>query len=186
VTVNGDKQFTAYADTEITFTNKRAAGDLTITKTVTGKTTSDAFVFEITKVDDESFAPLYVTIHPETPEGDDGYGSVTIKQLEAGKYTVRELDNWSWAYTAVKSATEESATEKSATIIGGDQQQVYFTNKDKETNWLRGETANENHFKYPKPVTENTTKSVEAVAWDSKFRLSCAAPVGKFEDKETA
>lgn len=183
VTVNGDKQFTAYENAVITFTNKRAAGDLTITKTVTSRTTTDAFVFEITKVTaegEEPFAPLYVTIHPTKDTDGNGYGSVTIKQLEAGTYTVRELDNWSWAYTAV------GGTEKSAKIIGGDQKQVDFTNKDKETNWLRDETANENHFENPKPVTENTTKSVEAVAWDSKFRLAYAAPAGRFDDKETA
>ncbi len=179
VTVNGEKQFTAYENAEITFTNKRAAGDLTITKTVIGRKTTDAFVFEITKVDDESFAPLYVTIHPETPEGNSGYGSVTIKQLEAGKYTVRELDNWSWAYDVVDEKV------KSATIVGGDQKQVNFTNKDKETNWLRDETSNENSFTNSVPA-DDTAKSVEAVAWDSKFRLSYAAPVGKFEDKETA
>lgn len=180
VTVNGEKNFVAYANTTtVTFNNKRAAGNLTITKTVTGKTTSDAFVFEITKVDDKSFAPLYVTIHPETPEGNNGYGSVTIKQLEAGKYTVRELDNWSWAYDVVDEKV------KSATIVGGDQKQVNFTNKDKETNWLRDETSNENSFTNSVPA-DDTAKSVEAVAWDSKFRLSYAAPVGKFEDKETA
>jgi hypothetical protein len=169
--------------TTITFTNERKAGDLTITKTVTGKTTSDAFVFKITKVvveGDEPFEPLYVTIHPETDKDGNGFGSVTIKQLEAGTYTVEELDNWSWAYVPV------GDKQQNATIAGGDQKTVNFGNKDKDTNWLRDESSRENNFEDVTP-TVSTEKGTAAMAWDSKFRLARAVPAGRFgDDKEIA
>ena len=162
-------------------TNKLAYGDLTITKTVIGRTTTDAFVFMITKATaegDEPFAPLYVTIHPTTDKDGNGFGSVTIKHLAVGTYTVTELDNWSWAYDVVGKKV------KSATIIGDDKQ-VDFTNKDKETNWLRGETAKENIFEAA--VTAESERSVMATPWDSKIRLVYASPADKFRDnKETA
>ena len=169
--------------TTITFTNERKAGDLTITKTVTGKTTSDAFVFKITKVvveGDEPFEPLYVTIHPETDKDGNGFGSVTIKQLEAGTYIVEELDNWSWAYLPV------GEKQKSETIVGGDQKTVNFGNKDKDTNWLRDESSRENNFEDVTP-TVSAEKGTAAMAWDSKFWLAYAASAGRFgDDKEIA
>ena len=164
-----------------TITNELAFGELTITKTVTGRTTTDAFVFMITKATsegDEPFAPLYVTIHPTTDKDGNGFGSVTIKHLAVGTYTVTELDNWSWAYDVVDDKV------KSATIVG-DNKQVDFTNKDKETNWLRGETAKENIFEAA--VTAESERSVMATPWDSKIRLAYASPADKFRDnKETA
>ena len=143
-----------------------------------GRTTTDAFVFMITKATaegDEPFTPLYVTIHPMTDKDGNGFGSVTIKHLAVGTYTVTELDNWSWAYDVVGDKV------KSATIVG-DNKQVDFTNEDKDTNWLRDESARENHFENVIPEA-GSARGTAAMAWDSKFRLARAVPAGGFDDE---
>ena len=77
---------------------------------------------------------------------------------------------------------------KRATIIGNDKQ-VDFTNKDKDTNWLRDETSKDNIFVYDASDSgsQGETTTAEVVAWDSKIRLAYASPADKFRDnKETA
>jgi len=83
-----------------------------------------------------------------------GAGSVTVKDLYCGTYTVTELTNWSWTYTC------DSETEKTVTLTTRDSDSggkllnpqittydVTFTNSPKQVDWLFGESeAKKNIF----------------------------------------
>ncbi len=153
--------FVATAARTVTFYNKRAAGDLVITKTVyaPGEGTvlsskANVFIFKVTKAGDSSFNPLFVTIA--------GTGSVTIKGVEAGTYNVEELTAWSWEYTliACKNADGSDGVLATATttavVLGGDTKTVTYTNRDKAPNWLRTETSKQTILAVPVPATESS------------------------------
>lgn len=162
---------------QFTVRNERAQGDLKITKTGTGlDKTGDAFVFKITKVDNNAnvvFDPLYVTIH--------GDNSVFVMQLEAGDYKVEEITEWSWKYNKdgdpviTGEATGANTTDELITIMGGESGEnapvIVFTNTRNAKNWLSNEHFIDNRFN-----PQLTAKSLTAaVAWDSKFKLSRVA-----------
>ena len=71
-----------------------------------------------------------------------GNGSVTIKGLKAGTYTVKEVTDWSWRYEPENDkdtkSTTLSAEENSGTVT--------FTNKREQNKWLGGDAYNQNKF----------------------------------------
>ena len=115
--------------------------NLTISKQAADGTTLDAndgFLFRITGTDVlGNKVDLTVTIQ--------GAGSVTIKDLYCGDYTVKELTDWSWTYT------NTDGNERSVTLTTKDAVEGYtvtFTNAPKTVDWLHGEAeAKENQFK---------------------------------------
>lgn len=99
--------------------------ELTITKVLSGTAydTNDAFVFT---VNGGNVSNLKVVIK--------GNGSVTIKGLKVGAYTVIEdsgSNSWSWRYTT-SSTNDGKATLNSSASSGT----VTFTNKADNTKWL--------------------------------------------------
>ena len=83
-----------------------------------------------------------------------GAGSVTVKDLYCGTYTVTELTNWSWTYSC------DDGSEKTVTLTTKDRDtegkllnpqittyDVTFTNSPKQVDWLFGESeAKKNIF----------------------------------------
>ena len=70
-----------------------------------------------------------------------GNGSVTIKGLKIGEYTVKEVTGWSWRYkpdSAVKQVTLEATGENNV---------VTFTNTRSSIKWLNGNAYSKNEFK---------------------------------------
>lgn len=95
--------------------------DLTITKKAAQGTTFDegqSFVFHVT---DDNDVDMYVTVQ--------GEGSVIVKDLLVGDYTVTEVTDWSWRYTPDKA-------EKDVTVEGGKTNTVEFINERTNNKWL--------------------------------------------------
>ena len=113
--------------------------NLKITKTGENLGT-DTFLFRVTGTDKIGNAVnLMVSIQ--------GKGSVTVKDLYCGTYTVTELTNWSWTYTCT------SGTSKTVTLTTADKDtegnllieqittyDVTFANTPKTVDWLHGES----------------------------------------------
>ena len=68
-----------------------------------------------------------------------GNGSVTIKRLKIGTYTVTEVTNWSWRYTANNSS---QSIELKPTMSNT----VNFTNTRSNHKWLGGDAYSKNIF----------------------------------------
>lgn len=68
-----------------------------------------------------------------------GAGSVTIKDLLIGEYTVTEDENWSWRYAA-------DDAEQTVMLQAGGSTVTFTNDKDKEQ-WLDGNAYAENEFK---------------------------------------
>ena len=68
-----------------------------------------------------------------------GNGSVTVKELYCGTYTVQELSNWSWTYQ-----NDDGAQE--VTLAVGKNGSVTFINTWIGSDWLFGEGSKENQF----------------------------------------
>ena len=120
-------------DTEVgyTITNTQITPNLTITKTVTDEADcTRVFLFKVTGVND--FEQIICIV---------GNGSVTLRDMIFGEYTVTELTDWSYDYDIVGKASQD------ADLTTGDKT-VSFANKAGETNWLRAETYADNRF-YP-------------------------------------
>lgn len=82
-----------------------------------------------------------------------GKGSVTIKDLYCGTYTVTELTDWSWAYTCDNGAQTVTLTtadkDGSGKLLNPQitTYEVTFRNSPKAVDWLHGESAAaENQF----------------------------------------
>ena len=67
-------------------------------------------------------------------------GSVTIKDLPIGEYTVTENTNWSWRYTP------DGGKSKTIKLAVDDKNEVTFDNKRSWIYWLSGDSYNENQF----------------------------------------
>ena len=70
-----------------------------------------------------------------------GSGSVTIKGLEIGEYTVTEVTGWSWRYKP------DSAAKQVTLEANGENKVVTFTNTRSNTKWLDGNAYSKNEFK---------------------------------------
>ena len=125
--VMGYEAATYYAKFEAT------TGDLKIIKT--GYTADNAdldrnqsFLFYI-KGDNDFYMEVAIN----------GKGSVTIKDLPAGEYTVTEKTDWSWRYTP------DDASQKK-TVTGGTIAEVTFNNNRTAEKWLDGNAYCKNEW----------------------------------------
>lgn len=120
--------------------------DLSITKEVSGTMDENqSFMFRVKgdSTDDRTKdIDVTVTIH--------GDGTVTVKDLPVGKYTVTELTEWSWRYTPDKTA-------KDITLKASGGNSLTFTNTREKTNWLNGSSWCRNVFKGNKIESDKTT-----------------------------
>lgn len=120
---DGWSDVTYYAKFEL------AVVDLTITKS--GWNTIDehqSFIFDVTG---PNGFKLTVTIN--------GDGSVKIKDLPIGEYTVAERTNWSWRYNP-------GIATQTITLEADGSNTVTFNNSRDKIYWLSGDSYNENQF----------------------------------------
>ena len=68
-----------------------------------------------------------------------GNGSVTIKGLKIGTYTVTEVTGWSWRYTA-------DSSSQSIELKPAVSNTVNFTNTRSNHKWLDGDAYRKNTF----------------------------------------
>ena len=98
----------------------------------------DTFIFSVVGTPGTAGANIDLTVTLR------GEGSVTVKALPLGEYTVTELTDWSWRYDT------ESGSVKTAVVTdssdGSAPAEVVFVNKPNGSTWLGGETSNENKF----------------------------------------
>lgn len=119
---------------------ERDTVDFTITKELATDTPIDqsqVFMFNVKGADDKT-SGIDVTVAIKV-DGT-GKGSVTVKDLPAGKYTVSEITDWSWRYEVV--AVEDTEREVS---LENDHTET-FKNKIKDNKWLDHNTNVNNVF----------------------------------------
>lgn len=104
------------------------AADLTITKT--GWEAIDENQSFIFKVVGDNFEKKVVI---------KGNGSVTIKGLKIGTYTITEVTDWSWRYTPDKNG-------KTITLQPAQTNEVTFANTRANDKWLGGDAYSQNKF----------------------------------------
>lgn len=109
--------------------------NLTITKTVDAVEPNQTFLFHIKK-DNADYMDVTVQV------GADKTGSVTIKGLPVGSYTVTEDTAWSWRYALT--GTNDRAVDLNSGVDGV--VTVEFKNKLTTHTWLSGETSCENRW----------------------------------------
>lgn len=109
--------------------------NLTITKTVDTVEPNQTFLFHIRK-DGADYMDVTVQV------GADKTGSVTIKGLPVGSYTVTEDIAWSWRYALT--GTNNRAVDLNSGVDGV--VTVKFENKLDKHTWLSGETSCENRW----------------------------------------
>ena len=113
-------------------------GKLQINKTVAGGEgdSGDTFLFRVKGKDhNNKHIDIIVSITDASPNVD----TVLLNKVPIGNYTVTELTDWSWEYT--------TGTEECTAIVEKDKPtEVSFTNTPDPSNWLNGETVNENQF----------------------------------------
>ena len=96
--------------------------DLTITKTgAEAIDKNQSFIFRVTGEGKD----MYVTVQ--------GNGSVTIKGLTVGTYTVKEVTSWSWRY-------KPDQGSKNVEVKGGQPNEVTFNNSRTNGSWLSGDS----------------------------------------------
>lgn len=96
--------------------------DLTITKTgADAIDKNQSFIFHVTGEGKD----MYVTVQ--------GNGSVTIKGLTVGTYTVEEVTSWSWRY-------KPDQGSKNVEVKGGQPNEVTFNNSRTNGSWLSGDS----------------------------------------------
>ena len=102
--------------------------DLTITKQgCEGIDENQSFIFDVTGPDYSKRVVI------------NGNGSVTIKGLKIGEYTVTEVTNWSWRYTP-------SGNVQTITLQPTGKNVVAFANNRTGLKWLGGDAYNKNVF----------------------------------------
>ena len=107
--------------------------DLTITKSgAEAIDENQSFVFRITGKAGTVTAgvDMEVVIH--------GEGSVKVKGLQVGEYTVTEVTDWSWRYTPDRSSKSVTLSPGGATVT--------FTNKRTTDKWLSGSAYADNNW----------------------------------------
>lgn len=109
--------------------------DLTITKTVDTVEPNQTFLFHIRKGGAD-----YMDVTVQV--GADKTGSVTIKGLPVGSYTVTEDTAWSWRYAL--RGDNDRAVDLNSGVDGV--VTVEFANKLDKHTWLSGETSCENRW----------------------------------------
>lgn len=125
--------------------------DLTITKTVDTAEPNQTFLFHIKK-DGQNYMDVTVQV------GANGKGSVTVKGLPVGNYTVTEDTAWSWRYVLQDARDREVDLSKGSDGVV----EVQFENKLTNGKWLSGETACDNRWngnqilKNGRPLTDKS------------------------------
>ena len=104
---------------------------------------------------DENQSFIFTVTGGELPEAGlkvvvKGNGSVTIKGLKVGTYTVTEESGWSWRYE-VKSG---EANPRNVEVKGGVSNTVTFTNTREMDKWLNGCSWAENNWAFGKKKTD--------------------------------
>lgn len=100
---------------------ERKVGDFTIKReNVTDKT--QVFVYEIKNVDTNETINVTIT----------GNGSVTIKNLPFGKYTVTQQNGWSWRYKDIYQTLEHTGEHGTS---------CQFSTEENLKNWLNGNSS---------------------------------------------
>ena len=115
--------------------------DLKITKIVNGRPTYDAqqtFLFHVTGPNGYSQDVILLG----NADGTGSEGSVTLKNLPVGSYTVTEDTGWSWRYTCTSGA-EVNITENNLT---NGTAEAKFTNEYSEDHWLGDNAYADNMF----------------------------------------
>lgn len=124
--------------------------DLVITKVISGgagegsgtaagtASDGDNFIFSVVGTPGTAGANIDLTVTLR------GAGSVTVKDLPLGEYTVTELTDWSWRYDTESGSVKTAVVTDSAE--GNAPAEAVFVNKPNGSNWLGGETSNENKF----------------------------------------
>ena len=128
----------------VVFTNqyKQQLTDLTITKTgAAGTDENQSFIFTVNGPEGTGVTGLKVVIN--------GNGSVTIRDLPIGTYTVSEDAAWSWRYTP--------GPDPQTIPLDPDanKNKLTFNNERKQPYWLSGDSVNENQFTVNVPTTTN-------------------------------
>lgn len=105
---------------------------------------NQTFIFEVKGTAGTATADinLTVTVH--------GAGSVTVKDLPIGTYTVTEKTDWSWRYEPTGGANTTTVT-----LSATDTNTVTFTNERKEDKWLDGDSSCVNIFSGKKTAEIN-------------------------------
>ena len=111
--------------------------DLTITKN--GAQTIDkdqTFIFTLQGVQgDDNTKNVTLTVVVT------GNGSVTIKDLPVGDYTISEDTNWSWRYMP-----SDDQNVQTVNVKGGEANSITFVNERRESKWLDGNAICENIY----------------------------------------
>ena len=115
-------------------------GALRITKGIDGidgtGATGATFLFRVQGTDtNNKHIDIIVSITDASPNVD----TVLLNKVPIGNYTVTELTEWSWEFTA-------NTENRTVTVLEGTTAEVSFTNTPNPSNWLNGETVNENQF----------------------------------------
>lgn len=131
--------------------------DLTIIKSITGYESrlygSQDFVFNVKCVDKNIDIDVVVNVPDKETQG-----SVTIKGLPVGTYTITENTGWSWRYELQGAAKPTGATgtvvynedSSSATYTpSGTNNQIIFTNNWVQAKWLSFTDSVKNIFSKP-------------------------------------
>ena len=132
--------------------------DLTITKTISGKDSQQlygegSFVFHV-KGTDENTKKIDIDVVVKIENGATS-GSVVLKALPIGSYTITEDTGWSWRYgvdnvgfTGVSNHSNTGAAAR-CTLVGGKDNAVTFTNSWLHAQWLSFTTSVRNIFGTP-------------------------------------
>ena len=112
--------------------------DLVITKVVNGKIDDgQSFLFN---VNGPGFSgDVVISKFTYDEDNKKTTGSVTVKSLTAGEYTIEELIDWSWRY---KIADGSSLTQTITSANGNTS--VTFTNEREDIYWLSGDSIAKN------------------------------------------
>lgn len=129
--------------------------DLTITKAISDKDSKDlygerSFVFHVNGTD-ENTKKIDIDVVVKIENGATS-GSVVLKALPIGSYTITEDTGWSWRYgvdnvgfTGVSNHSNTGA-KASCTLVGGEDNAVTFTNSWLHAQWLSFTTSVRNIF----------------------------------------
>ena len=128
--------------------------DLTITKAISGKDSQQlygerSFVFHV-KGTDENTERIDIDVVVKIKNGETS-GSVVLKALPIGSYTITEDTGWSWRYECNgvgftgATGSNTGATAR-CTLVGGVSNAVTFTNSWLHAQWLSFTTSVRNIF----------------------------------------
>ena len=151
---NGDR-FTVDGNITVTVTNTLSVTSLTITKRGTMENHESA-VFTVKGVGNDVDLTVAIPIQK---------GSVTIKGLPVGEYTVTEKNGWSWRYEpktyTFNDGTETAWSDSVSLTLSGDSNTLVVENEKDNTQWLSGMSWAVNNWASQDCVQLPAPKSVQ-------------------------